>query len=253
MRAFQTIAIAFSMFSAVPMPQFAWDRNNMRYMLCAFPLVGALIGAICWGWTALSSVLALPDLIRGAGLCLLPVLITGGVHLDGFGDTWDALASHADREKKRAILKDPHIGTFAVIHLACYFLAAFALWTELPAFRALPICLGFVLSRSLSGYAVAAFPLAGDSGLARTFAEAADRTRVKTICLCIALLCAAVMCFTGGWSMVLAAADVFAVYRLALLPAFGGLSGDLAGWFVQEAELWMLAALFAAELLEGLI
>ena len=251
MRLFQTIAVAFSMFSAVPMPRFAWDRNNMRYMLCAFPLVGVLIGLLCWGWTALSSALALPDLIRGAGLCLIPVFVTGGIHLDGFCDTWDALASHADPEKKRAILKDPHIGTFAVIHLACYFLAAFALWTELPVLRALPVCLGFVLSRSLSGFAVAAFPIAGDSGLAHTFAEAADRTRVRAICLGAALLCAAVMCFTGGWSMVLAAAVVFVVYRFAILPAFGGLSGDLAGWFVQETELWMLAALYAAELLEG--
>ena len=253
MRLFQTIAVAFSMFSAVPMPQFAWDRDNMRYMLCAFPLVGVLIGLLCWGWTALSSALALPGLIRGAGLCLIPVLITGGVHLDGFCDTWDALASHADPEKKRAILKDPHIGTFAVIHLVCYFLAAFALWTELPVYRALPVCLGFVLSRSLSGFAVAAFPLAGDGGLAHTFAEAADRTRVRAICLCIALACTVIMCFTGGWSMVLAAAVVFVVYRFVILPAFGGLSGDLAGWFVQEAELWMPAALFAAELLEGLL
>ena len=253
MRLFQTIAVAFSMFSAVPMPQFAWDRDNMRYMLCAFPLVGMLIGLLCWGWTALSAVWALPALVRGAGLCLLPALITGGVHLDGFCDTWDAMASHADEEKKRAILKDPHIGTFAAIHLACYFLAAFALWTELPAFRALPVCLSYVLSRSLSGFAVASFPLAGDSGLAHTFAEAADRSRVKAICLCIALACAAGMCLTGGWSMALAAAAVFLVYRFAILPAFGGLSGDLAGWFVQEAELWMLAALFAAERMEGLL
>ena len=253
MKVLQTIGVAFSMFSAVPMPQFAWDRDNMRYMLCAFPLVGVVIGLMCWGWTALSSALALPGLIRGAGLCLVPVLTTGGVHLDGFCDTWDALASHADPVKKRAILKDPHIGTFAGIHLVCWLLAAFVLWTELPAFRALPVCLGFVLSRSLSGYAVAAFPVAGDSGLVHTFAEAADRTRVRKICLCMALACAAVMCFTGGWSMVLAAAAVFFVYRFALLPAFGGLSGDLAGWFVQEAELWMLAALFAAEHLEGLL
>ena len=252
MRLFQTIAVAFSMFSAVPMPQFAWDRDKMRYMLCAFSLVGVLIGLLCWGWAALSARWELPALIRGAGLCLIPVLVTGGVHLDGFCDTWDALSSHAEPENKRAILKDPHIGTFAVIHAACYFLAAFALWAELPAFRALPVCLGFVLSRSLSGFAVAAFPAAGDSGLAHTFAEAADRPRVRTICLCIVLLCAVVMCLSGGWSMVLAAAGVFLVYRFALLPAFGGLSGDLAGWFVQEAELWMLAALFAAERLEGI-
>ena len=37
----QTIAVAFAMFSAVPVPQPVWNQKNMRYALCAFPLVGA--------------------------------------------------------------------------------------------------------------------------------------------------------------------------------------------------------------------
>ena len=28
---------------------------------------------------------------------------------------------------------------------------------------------------------------------------------------------------------------------------FGGITGDLAGWFLQKAELWMLAALCACQ------
>ncbi len=251
MKILETIAVAFSMFSAVPMPQFQWDRDNMRYMLCAFPLVGVLIGLLLWGWFALSEALVLPALIRGLGLCVIPVLLTGGVHLDGFCDTWDAMASHAAAEKKREILKDPHIGAFAVIHLACCFLASFALWASLPVYRALSIGLSFVLSRSLSAYAVASFPLSGDGGLAHSFAEAADRSRVRIVCLAVSLVCAAVMCFAGGWSMVLAAALVIVVYRFWCVKQFGGLSGDLAGWFLQEAELWMLAALYAAEILGG--
>ena len=43
---FETIAVAFSMFSALPMPQFEWTKRNMRYALCAFPLIGAVIGLI---------------------------------------------------------------------------------------------------------------------------------------------------------------------------------------------------------------
>ena len=40
----QTIAVAFAMFSALPVPQFAWNQKNMRYAMCAFPLIGAVIG-----------------------------------------------------------------------------------------------------------------------------------------------------------------------------------------------------------------
>ena len=34
----QTIAVAFAMFSAVPVPQFGWNEKNMRYALCAFQI-----------------------------------------------------------------------------------------------------------------------------------------------------------------------------------------------------------------------
>ena len=41
----QTIAVAFAMFSAIPVPQFEWNEKNMRYAMCAFPLIGVVIGA----------------------------------------------------------------------------------------------------------------------------------------------------------------------------------------------------------------
>ena len=69
----QTIAVAFAMFSAVPVPQFAWNEKNMRYALCAFPLVGLLCGAL---W-CVCGVLPLPAPARAAGFCLVPVWVTG--------------------------------------------------------------------------------------------------------------------------------------------------------------------------------
>ena len=47
MTVLQTIAVAFAMFSAVPVPQFDWNEKNMRYSLCAFPLVGNVCGDEC--------------------------------------------------------------------------------------------------------------------------------------------------------------------------------------------------------------
>ena len=110
----QTIAVAFAMFSAVPVPQFAWNEKNMRYALCAFPLVGLLCGAL---W-CMCGVLLLPAPARAAGFCLVPVWVTGGIHLDGYADTCDALASYGDREKKLEILKDPHCGALSLIHIS---------------------------------------------------------------------------------------------------------------------------------------
>ncbi len=239
----ETVIVAFSMFSAIPMPHINWNARNMRYSLCAFPLIGAVIAAALWSWEKLCTALALPDVLRGALLCLLPVLITGGIHLDGYADTCDAMASHADIETKQKILKDPHLGTFAVIRLCMFFLAGFALWTALPA-RPLPVLTGlFCLSRALSGLAVTLFPIRAGSGLARSFAEAADRRRVRAVLCVIALLSALLLAFFDAWETLAAAGLVFLRYRRLCEAEFGGLSGDLAGWFLQTAEFWMLAAM----------
>ncbi len=248
MTALQTIIVTFSMFSAIPMPRISWNEKNMRWSLCAFPLVGLLIGLCCWLWMRLCLALSIPDLLRGAGLCLLPVLITGGIHLDGYADTCDALASHDGIEKRQEILKDPHLGAFAAIRLCCYFLASLALWTTLREISPAALLGLFGLSRSLSGLALTIFPLRPGSGLARSFADAADKRRSRVVLAAESLLFAALLVFSGCALAVAAAAMVFLLYRRVCRKSFGGLSGDLAGWFLQKAELWMLAALVLTQI-----
>lgn len=244
----ETIAVAFGMFSAVPVPQPVWNGRNMRFALCAFPLVGVVCGLCWWGWAALCRLLALPELLRGAGFCLLPVLATGGIHLDGYADTSDALASHAPPEKKQEILKDSRCGAFAVIRLCGYFTACWALCCALrPTNGALwQVGVSFVLSRALSGLAIVSLPLAKDTGLAHTFASGADKRLARAVLTVIAILSAAALCWGGRLSaaaMFLAAVIAFWRYARTARKEFGGISGDLAGWFLVRAELWMLGAL----------
>ena len=252
MQLFETIAVAFSMYSAIPMPQFAWNDKNMKYALCAFPLIGIIIGLLQWLAMAGSLALELPDLLRGAILCLIPVLVTGGIHLDGYADTGDALASHADAEKKQEILKDPHIGSFAVIRLLSYFVISFALWTAMGVQSLLTLILIYCLSRSLSGLAVTTFKPSKKSGLAYMFSQAADKKRASLILGIMAVLYMLGLVFAAGLSGIAAAGAaliVYAYYYHTAMKQFGGLSGDLAGWFLQKCEFWMAAALYAAGLL----
>ena len=258
MLVFETIAVAFAMFSAIPVPQPVWNDRNMRYALCAFPLVGVVLGLLWWCWGALCGVLDLPELLQAAGFCLLPPIVTGGIHLDGYADTSDALASHADPVRKQEILKDSHCGAFAIIRLCAYFVGYFALCGALEADGQALVCcaLGFVLSRTLSGFAVAAFPLARNTGLAHTFATAAVKSRVRLALALWAAAMAGAMYLTGGLSggaMVLAALMTFGWYHRVAVRQFGGLSGDLAGWFLQKAEYWMLAALVLCQQLEACV
>ena len=238
-----TIWTTFAMFSALPVPQTEWKNETMRYVMAAFPLVGAVIGLLCVLWALICEALTFPAALFAAGMCAIPVLITGGIHLDGFCDTWDALSSNGTVEKKQEILKDPHIGTFAVIRACLYFILTFALWAALPHVRILPILFGFCLSRALSGLSLTIFRIRPGSGLVRTFADSADKDQVRKILVIVTIVLAILISIGGGWLMIPAAAIVFLRYRNLVEEKFGGLSGDLAGWFLQTAELWMLGAL----------
>ena len=255
MIALETIQVAFAMYSVLPMPQPEWNAKNMRYAMCAFPLIGLVCAAGWWMWSAVCLYFNFPYLLQGAGLCLLPVMITGGIHLDGYADTCDALASHAPPEKKQEILKDPRCGAFAVIRLCSYFAAHLALCTALiPTQKALwAMGPAFVLERALSGLAVTRFPLARNTGLAHTFATSADRRMASRALMLECALAASGMIALGGITggvMAVTALAVFWRYRVTADRQFGGLSGDLAGWFLQRCELWMLGALVFCQLLE---
>lgn len=252
----ETIAVAFAMFSAIPVPQPTWNEKNMRYVLCAFPLVGVVCAIAYAVWAVLCSSWPIPDWLQAAGYCLAPVLITGGIHLDGYADTCDALASYADTAKKQEILKDPHCGAFALIRVCSYFVAYFALCASLAMDSCTLLCLGlgFVLERALSGWAVATLPIAKNTGLVHTFATTADRTTVRWFLAALALVLCAVLIVIGkiaGLAMVAAAFFVLWRYRTVAQKQFGGISGDLAGWFLQKTELWMLAALVACRIVEA--
>ena len=237
----EAVIAAFSMFSAVPMPRIPWEKRHLRYVLWAFPLVGLALGVVLGLWVKVSAVLGLPPLLRGAGLCWIPVWFTGGIHLDGYADTWDARTGGTSPESRRAILKDPHLGAFAAMHLCGYFLLRFALWTSLPVYPARAVTVMLCLSRSLSALALASFPLSGKTGLAHVFAEAADRTRTRWAMLLLSGLLCGILCMDGVTG--LAALAAFYRYQRIAQREFGGLSGDLAGWFLETAELWMLVSL----------
>lgn len=250
---FETIAVAFGMFSALPMPQPRWNERNMRYAMCAFPFIGVVCGVVWYAWAWFCGYFALPVLLRAAGLCLVPVLITGGIHLDGYADTCDALASCAEPAKKQEILADPHCGAFAAIRLCSYFVATLGLCAALEPTPAACFCMGlcFTLERALSGLAVTSFPMAKNTGLAHLFATTADRDRVRRILTVVCVVLCVLLAVSGGALAAVAALLVFWHYHHTAKKQFGGISGDLAGWFVQRAELWMLAALTAGQWLWG--
>lgn len=254
MKILRSIVMAFSMFSHIPMPKIVWRDENMRYMLCAFPLVGAVIGLCLWAWIWICGIAGIGILLRAAGLTLIPVAVTGGFHLDGLSDTVDALASHAAPERKREILKDPHAGAFGVMGICSYLLLYTAIGTEIVFDGKTILLLAFMhtLSRIISGLTILCFPTNAAKGLLSTFKDASDKKTAAVILSVLLVLCGTGMIIiqwrTGA--LMLTAALISTVYLYFMSRRqFGGMSGDLAGFFLQISEIGMLAAIAASRLI----
>lgn len=67
--------IAFAMFSKIPMPQAEWTEENMRYMLCFFPFVGAAAGILTLGVNWLGEYFGFGTGFMAMALILVPVFV----------------------------------------------------------------------------------------------------------------------------------------------------------------------------------
>jgi adenosylcobinamide-GDP ribazoletransferase len=241
----KSIGLAFAMFTKIPMPKMDWSERNLRYVLSFMPLVGALIGALLCGWYWLAVRFNLPDMVRGAGLTALPILITGGIHLDGFCDTTDALSANTTPERAREILKDSRSGAFAVIWFGLYLITYFALACSLTQERVLPFALSFVLVRTFTALLILGTPTSSDTGLAATFQKAKGKG-AYVITFLFALISVGISAAYWGLPYFFAFIALLLLYfllRSRIGPKrFGGMSGDLAGWYLQIGELIALAA-----------
>lgn len=245
----ESFIIAFSMYSRIPMPFIEWSERGMKYAFCFFPLIGAVIGLIMNVYVFAAQAAGLGILAFSLLGTAIPLLITGGIHMDGFLDVTDARSSFLSRERKLEILKDPHVGAFAIAGCGVYLLLYTAAFSELGN-SAFPAIAGiYVITRSLSGLSVLCFPKARKDGLAATFAKETGSGSPVVKAVLVGWLLAGVLFFlvTAGvfttLIMMAAAALVFFWYHHMALTEFGGTTGDLAGYFLQTAELAMVAAL----------
>ena len=243
----QGLLMAFSLYSRIPVPQAEWSKGGMRYAFCLAPLVGVVIGAAVAGFDCLARVAHVGEVARSCVGAALPLLLTGGIHMDGFLDTVDARSSCQPRERKLEILKDPHTGAFAIIGGGVYLLMYLAVFSELgPA--AFPAAGGvYVTSRALSGWAAVSFPKAKKDGMLTTVSAGTGYGAARIFLAAWWLSAAAFLVWFGGLvaggAALAAATAAFGFYYHMAMKEFGGVTGDLAGYFLQVCELGMLAAL----------
>ena len=228
-----------SMFCAIPAPQI-WDEKAKDKILLFLPIVGLEIGALWAALAWLCRLLNLPALVAGLVLCAYPFLITGFIHLDGFMDVTDAVKSWRDLERRREILKDSHVGSFAVIGIVLLAIAQFAFFSSAPA-ETNSLILIFIpaVSRCCSSLAVTGLKPMSTSQYANQ-KKPKSHIVALSIMLCIFLAAGFLLCGKYGFALI----GCLAGYGLALLRAYrslDGMNGDIAGFALTVSELCAVA------------
>ena len=235
-------AMCQSMFCAIPAPQ-VWDEKARDKMLLFLPVVGLEIGVLWAALAWLCRLLSLPVMVTALALSAYPYLVTGFLHLDGYMDVTDAVKSWRDLERRREILKDSHVGSFAVIGIVLLLIAQFAVFASVAVDADYRILM-FVpaVSRCCSALAVTGLKPMSTS-------QYADQRKPKSHLVVMIVLLAGflaagfLLCGKYGFSLV----GCLIGYGLALRRAYKsleGMNGDISGYALTFGEL-AAAAVFA--------
>lgn len=235
---FKAMLMAFGMFSVLPVPRNHWDERAVPNVVLFLPFVGGVIGGIWYGVAMTTSIL--PSSIEVVAILLVPFVLSGFLHVDGYMDTADAMFSRRELAEKRRILKDPHVGAFGVIAFGCLLLVQFAVVQTIVSETKATLAFVFVpiVSRCVVGLLMLTLKPMSETGLMSMFRnETGRRHRIGLL----VILLAAVTCtiVVGGVSTAIPLAVVIAGMLVAawyVYRQFRGFSGDLCGCSLVVGE-----------------
>lgn len=113
------LLLYFQFFTRIPINKaLDCDMKNFRDGSFFFPVIGLFTGTLQYGLYRIL-IHYLPINIVSVIILTIPIIITGGLHVDGLGDTIDGFFSFkGDKEKIMEIMKDSRVGTFASIGIS---------------------------------------------------------------------------------------------------------------------------------------
>lgn len=251
--------MAWGCFCRIPCPYRGWEEDNRYAMLNMFPLIGTALGLLVSILWFLLTLLGAGSLLTGAVLTVLYFWMTGFIHLDGFMDCNDAVLSRRPLPERQRILKDSHVGAFAVISLSfmilLFFTSMASLTEEFSLSRAAMLCAVFTISRELSAYSVINHrPMQTSQyrGLSSHYYNEQGWPGLIiaiAVCLILAVLPGSGLIGSmtaGGFSLLrlivllwilLAQASVESLLGRRMRKQLGGMSGDVSGYMIVTGEL----------------
>ncbi|MED3552455.1 adenosylcobinamide-GDP ribazoletransferase [Cytobacillus praedii] len=251
------LLINFQFFTSIPIPiELPMDKDHLEKAIKTFPLLGLIQGGIyaflfyaVIHWTPFSVLTA------ALVLWLAGIIITGGIHLDGWMDASDAFFSYRDREKRLEIMKDPRTGAFGVLSIIVLLSTKFFFIYEISQ-KVQPATFFFIaiipfFSKMVMGVLLLKVKAAKKEGLGTLFKNASNKRTLFIYPIYVILLfAAAAMLFNqiivGIIVFMIVSILVLLILTKKVISWFGGMTGDVLGASVEGMELvlWMTLWLF---------
>lgn len=216
------------------------DDRNLARSMAFFPLVGGVIGLLlCLGHYFFSFLFPKPIALWFT-LGLLAFL-TRGLHLDGFADTMDGLASGGSKEKILEVMRDSRIGAFGVIGLILLLGAKYLALDQISTPSLHPsLILMTTVGRNSMVLVCYRSPYARPSGgLAKAFTDHLTFRELLLSSVFTLGLAVGLAGLKGG--IAFGGSCLFSMaYRLFFIKRLGGVTGDILGGANELSELGCL-------------
>ena len=242
--------MAWQMFLWIPCPSTKWDQSKVKAMLLWLPVIGLMVGGLWYGVYFLFETFGKGIGPVAAGvLTIFPWFLTGFMHLDGYMDCADAALYFGPKEKKIAILKDSHVGSFAVIAavlLGVLQLSAFLQLGQNPLGYKAMMALIFIPALSRCTSVENLFWLKSLSTSEYADLPMKEKKRYRIVPLIEGLLCLTAVWFLCGATVCYALLIGLAIEEFVIIYLrrnLGGFSGDVSGAAITAGELACLIAL----------
>jgi adenosylcobinamide-GDP ribazoletransferase len=233
------LVAAFAFLTRLPVWSGPLRDPDLGRSVTYFPVVGLVLGLVLTGIAALLESVLTPTL---AAVVLVAVLaaLTGGLHLDGVADVFDALGGgRGDKQRMLDIMRDSRIGAHGAAALVLLLLAkVYAVAAVLERHDLISLLVFPAVGRWAVTPAIVLHPYARAEGTGRAFNGEAGARQVVGATAILALVLVALgprLCIPAAGA--LAAASLFALW---LRRRLGGLTGDVYGASIELAEVVML-------------
>ena len=231
---FNAFIMCQSMFCAIPCPLKIWDETARDKQLLFLPMIGAEIGVLWFVIAKLCMFLNIPHFLTAFILAVYPFVISGYIHLDGFMDVTDAVKSCRSLEKRREILKDSHVGAFAVMGCVLLVTGQFAAFASMDFNGITALVFIPVASRLGSSLALNTLKKINQSQYIG-FVKNKKHIAVLTIMFAVTMVCSYIIC--GRYALAVVGTAIG--YTFALCKGYknlDGVNGDVAGYALTVSE-----------------